>query len=291
MSAATPSHSPRRDGHVHLILLRHAESNNNVLAEAIRQKHGAAVTETLLMHEESQARDPDCALSGRGERQLECLQAYDWHDYFLKTGQFPKCRVYTSPMQRCLLTARAVARSLQSSMDAPVTVGPRLFEEGGCYHHRANGTPEGVPGATWDDIAKRFPEFTTPDSAGVGWYNRPHIETAAEFETRSHEIANWIWAMQQQMLASGHGALVLVMHGNIMSAIISTLFSGAPHTALYKHCNTGHTHIELFSSAGRNMAVCQSLNKVTHLLHHKQLIGGDHAVDDRWIQQFASRFR
>ena len=279
------------DGHIHLILVRHAESNNNVLAEAIRQKHGPAVTEAILVHEEAQARDPDCALSARGERQLECLQAYDWHDYFLTTGQFPKCRVYASPMQRCLLTARAVARSLRSWLDAPVVVGPRLFEEGGCYRHRADGTPFGVAGATWDAIAQRFPDFATPENPGVGWYNRPHIETAAEFEARAREVAAWIWAMQQHMLASGHGALVLVMHGNIMSAILSTLFSGAPHAALYKHCNTGHTHIELFSDRGRNLAVCQSVNKVTHLLGHKHLIGGDHAVDDRWIQQFAARFR
>ncbi len=39
------------------------------------------------------------------------------------------------------------------------------------------------------------------------------------------------------------------------------------------------------------MALCQRLNKLTHLLHHKQCLGGDHAVDDRWIQQFAARFR
>jgi hypothetical protein len=39
------------------------------------------------------------------------------------------------------------------------------------------------------------------------------------------------------------------------------------------------------------MAVCQRLNKLTHLLGNKHLIGGDHAVDDRWIQQCAARFR
>ena len=277
------------DGHIHLILVRHAESNNNVLAEAIRQKHGPAVTEAILVREEAQARDPDCTLSERGLRQLECLQAYDWHDYFLTTGQFPKCLVYTSPMQRCLLTARSVGRSLRTSMDAPVTVNRQLFEEGGCYHHLADGTTAGLPGATWADIGKAFPEFTVPDHAGAGWYDRSQIESTVEFDARARDVSRWIWSMQRQMLVSGHGALVLVMHGNIMSAVISTLFSGAPHTALYKHCNTAHTHIELFSRGGRNLAVCQSLNKVTHLLHHKHLIGGDHALDDRWIQQFAAR--
>ncbi len=289
MPTAIANSTAALEGHVDLILVRHAESQNNVLYDAIREKHGTDVSETAFMHEEAQTRHPDAPLSDRGLRQLEHLQSYQWHDYFLKAGTFPRCRVFSSPMQRCLLTARAVASSLQSSMDAPVTVHPGLFEEGGCYRNQADGTPLGLPGATWLDISERFADFACPHATPRGWYDRPHIETSAEFDARAIEIVGWIWSMQQDLLRSGHGALVLVTHGNIMSAIISTLFSGAPHTALYKHCNTGHTHVELFSRGHRNLAVCQSVNKVTHLLKERQLIGGDHAVDDRWIQQFAAR--
>ncbi len=289
MAAADANPKARLDGQVDLILVRHAESGNNVLAEQIRQAHGADVPEATLIGQEARMRHPDADLSDRGHRQLEQLSRYDWSDYFMKAGAFPRCKVFTSPMQRCLLTAQAVGTSLRASMDEPVVVGPDLFEEGGCYHHQEDGTPMGLPGASWQDIGARFPEFACPPASPRGWYDRAHIETADEFHARAFDIVDWIWRMQQDMLRSGHAVLVLVMHGNIMSAIMSTLFSGAPHRTLYKHCNTGHTHIELFSHGGKNLTVCQSVNKVTHLLHARELIGGDHAVDDRWIQQFSAR--
>ncbi|MBM3601899.1 MAG: histidine phosphatase family protein [Alphaproteobacteria bacterium] len=277
------------DGHVDLILVRHAESTNNMLYDVIRTQHGAQVSETAFMHEEARARHPDPGLSERGLRQLEHLQSYQWHDYFLKTGAFPKCKVFSSPMRRCLQTAQAIGISLQSCMDGPITVHPSLFEEGGCYHRQADGTPVGLPGSTWCDISAQFPDFDCLQATPRGWYDRPHMETSAEFDARAHEMVGWIWSMQQDLKRSGHGALVLVTHGNIMSAIMSILFSGTPSKALYKHSNTGHSHIELFSLGNRNMVVCQSINKVTHLLNDRQLIGGDHTVDDRWIQQFAAR--
>lgn len=289
MPAASTNLKTRLAGQVDLILVRHAESGNNVLAEQIRQKHGPDVSEATLIAQETRMRHPDCGLSPRGDGQLEQLRQYDWGDYFLKDGAFPKCKVFSSPMQRCLLTARAVSTSLQSSMDEPVVVRPDLFEEGGCYQHQEGGLPVGLPGATWQEISTQFPDFVCTQDSPRGWYDRAYIETADEFRNRAFDLVSWIWGMQQDMLRSGHGALVLVMHGNIMSAIMSTLFCSAPHRALYKHCNTGHTQIELFSHGGRNMAVCQSVNKVTHLLHEKDLIGGDHAVDDRWIQQFSAR--
>ena len=289
MAAANANPKTGLDGQVDLILVRHAESGNNLLAEQIRQTHGPDVPEATLIEEEARMRHPDCGLSARGYRQLEQLQRYDWRDYFLKASAFPKCKVFSSPMQRCLLTAQAVGTSLRSSMDEPVAVRPDLFEEGGCYHYQEDGTPVGLPGVAWQDIRAQFPDFICPQATPRGWYDRAHIETANEFHARAFDIVGWIWSMQQELLRSGHGALVLVMHGNIMSAIMSTLFSGAPHRALYKHCNTGHTHIELFSHGGKNMTVCQSVNKVTHLLHQRDLIGGDHAVDDRWIQQFSAR--
>lgn len=289
MPTANTNATPALDGHVHLILVRHAESRNNQLYDAIRSKHGTQVSETAFLHEEAQSRHPDAPLSDRGLRQLEYLQSYQWHDYFLKADAFPRCRMFSSPMQRCLLTARAVSSSLRSSMDEPVAVHPGLFEEGGCYRHRADGTTVGLPGATWREISAQFPEFVCSETTSRGWYDRPHIETQAEFDARAAEFVGWIWSMQQDLLRTGHGAMVLVTHGNFMSAVISTLLSGAPHKALYKHCNTGHTHIELFSAGNRHMAVCQSVNKVTHLLNEKSLIGGDHSVDDRWIQQFAAR--
>ena len=289
MAATSAKPKTRLDGQVDLILVRHAESGNNVLAEQIRETHGADVPETTLIEQESRMRHPDCGLSTRGHKQLENLQRYDWRDYFLKAGAFPKCKVFSSPMQRCLLTARAVSTSLRSSMDESVVVRPDLFEEGGCYRHHEDGTPVGLPGAAWQDISTQFPDFVCPQATPRGWYGRAHIETADEFRARAFDLVGWIWSMQQDLLRSGHGALVLVMHGNIMSALMSTLFCGAPHRTLYKHCNTGHTHIELFSHGDKNMTVCQSVNKVTHLLHERDLIGGDHAVDDRWIQQFSTR--
>ena len=152
MAAADANPKTRVDGQVDLILVRHAESGNNVLAEQIRQTHGPDVPEATLIGLEARMRHPDCGLSERGHRQLEQLSRYDWSDYFMKAGAFPRCKVFTSPMQRCLLTARAVASSLQSSMDAPVAVHPGLFEEGGCYRNHADGTPLGLPGATWGDM-------------------------------------------------------------------------------------------------------------------------------------------
>ena len=288
-AASTGSRSPRLHGHVDLILIRHAESSNNVLFDAYRRQHGADVPESVYLQVEAQNRHPDCGLSPRGIEQLAYLSRYGWEDYFVKAGTFPACRVLASPMQRCLLTAQAVGQSLQSRMIGPISIHPGLFEEGGCYHTLPDGTLVGLPGASWSDIQQQFPDFLCPQGPTGGWYDRPHIESQLEFDARALAMVEWIWSMQQDAVRSGCQALVLVTHGNFMSAVLSTLFSGQPHQTLYKHCNTGHTHIELFSTEDRNVAVCQSVNKVTHLLTQRRLIGGDHSVDDRWIQQFMAR--
>ena len=135
-----------------LVLIRHAESTNNVLYEQIREKFGADVDEATvfsyavlilplssfslkILKEENRLRQADSGLSQRGIRQIDCLKNFfneEIGNGTINLNPIDHWSIYSSPMKRCLLTAQQVSVGLNNKI---VTVFPFLYESHGCYRY------------------------------------------------------------------------------------------------------------------------------------------------------------
>lgn len=140
-----------------------------------------------------------------------------------------------------------------------------------------------------------------------GWYLLPDRESHDAFLNRAATIVDWIWTTVHQNLASSEvvdgveGGLVLVTHGNLMNAMISSLLNGRDPVlcqgGLISHSNTGVTHMKLYR-AKKNplLRFCnvQSMNRVDHLLatcdasdgSANPLLSGNEPFKDHWVQEY-----
>lgn len=270
--------------HLNVYFIRHADSYNNGLYQIIRSELGD-VSDDVLEKEEAKRREPDCGISSKGERQLELLKEY------ISNGGWTfanKCRVFSSPMSRCLITASAIASALPGTQT--VEVRRNLFETGGCFtysHDEATNSsvPIGLPGATAAEIEAKYPHFHCEAGMENGWYNRHVMENDEEFDARAMDVANWLWSEAKTLTETA--TYILVIHGNFMSAVINALSFGAPRKALVLHCNTALSHLQLFTG-DRDVCCIQAVNYAPHLDNDegRMLKIGNDVVGDHWIQEF-----
>jgi broad specificity phosphatase PhoE len=267
-----------------VFFIRHAESNNNCLYDIIREKFGD-LPANRFEEELEKLHDPDCGISPRGQQQAhqlcEYLQANKLKTYKPGVSTSQKYHILSSPMKRCLLTAQQVSIGLGN---LPVTVNPRFFESDGCYCTNHDGTTRGLPGMNAAQVESLFPHFKCLNGMENGWYHLPHKETSEQFSHRTYEIVDYLWHLHDEHHEDA-GPVVVVCHGNVIREVISRLINTS---ALITHCNTGITHIQLWSNNEKHvrLASVQYVNRVDHLLSHPDLILGNDVWDDHWIQEY-----
>lgn len=223
-----------------LILIRHAESTNNILSRK------SASHEELIF-------DSDCDLSNYGFMQAKQLNS----TIKVRGGYWPdlateKWLVYCSPMLRCLRTATVAL----DGIDKQVFVNKHLHEAGGCFSKGVDGEIVGVSGRTTDEIKNIFPNVVCDTGMENGWYDRDHKETRDEFHARVSCITEWLWdnvttthqKQTQPYDGSPTNGIVLVAHGNVLSRILGDLLSIKERDVmdnLFLHLNTGVSHLTL----------------------------------------------
>lgn len=139
-----------------------------------------------------------------------------------------------------------------------------------------------------------------------GWYLLPDRESHDGFLSRAATIVDWIWTTVHQNHANSdvdgvEGGVVLVTHGNLMNAMISSLINGRDPVlcqgGLISHSNTGVTHIKLYrAKKDPLLRFCnvQSMNRVDHLLTRdasdgsaaNPLLSGNEPFKDHWVQEY-----
>lgn len=137
-----------------------------------------------------------------------------------------------------------------------------------------------------------------------GWYLLQDCESHEAFLNRAATIVDWIWTTVHQNHASSDGVdsveegVVLVTHGNLMNAMISSLLSGRDPVlcpgGMISHNNTGVTHLKLYCAKENPLLrFCnvQSMNRVDHLLREgysssNSLLSGNDPFKDHWVQEF-----
>jgi len=129
---------------------------------------------------------------------------------------FAITHLYTSLMQRAVLTAAPVAQAL----DLPLVAWPELHEAGGVFRDDPNGGPRiGLPGPDRAFFEAHYPHLRLPDSlTGMGWWNRP-FESREEVRVRAGRVA--------RELFDRHGGsddrVALVTHGAFSHYLLSLL--------------------------------------------------------------------
>ena len=132
----------KRSSRCRSYLIRHAQSENNVLNE-----------------ESMHRRKVDPALTEMGYRQRDLLADFLASGRETKDERFEISQLYTSAMYRSLLTAQP----LGSGLNLQPQVWLDLHEKGGMFQRR-NGRSSGFNGMTRSAIQSEFPDFGLPDS-------------------------------------------------------------------------------------------------------------------------------
>lgn len=203
-------------------------------------------------------------------------------------------------MRRCLLTSQALYRGLNEQ--CTIYVRPDLYESGGCY----DSSKVGLSGSTKAEVEGEFPEYKCLPGMEEGWYaGRTKCETSKEFQVRAKGIIDWLWMLhdtseQSRQLISGVPLknLVLVIHGNLLNAVITGLMGQAGHSFI-THYNTGVTKVQLVTGKnGRKAAALKCVNMIEHLPlpatstegSSLSLRTGNDTLSDHWVQEFEDLF-
>jgi len=237
--------------YMELLIIRHAQSANNALADErlrvvdpplteLGQSQAELVAAFLANHTDNGSRPCEGEANGGNNG---CGHGIT--------------RLYTSAMHRALETAQSISQAL--SLAAQVWV--ELHEHGGMWLD--HGDPVGVvgyPGMTRAAISARFPQVVLPPEVTEdGWYD-PALgyESWQQAAVRAAQVASRLrtWAELDERIA-------LVSHGGFSNLLLRSLL-GVSSTAevFFHHANTGITQVR-FRTGGQ--VSLRYLNRISHL--------------------------
>jgi transcriptional regulator of NAD metabolism len=126
-----------------------------------------------------------------------------------------------------------------------------------------------------------------------GWFKLARSENCEEFNHRSDEIVSWLHDLQKVSVkdrvigeTKGVDTVILVIHGNLMSAIINRLMRS---NQIIVHKNTAYSHVQLVTApAGKHVTALKFLNRADHLSApgDVHLQTGDDIIRDSWLHEF-----
>ena len=224
---------------MHVYLIRHAQSENNVLTRDSLHRRKV---------------DPD--LTKLGYRQREALAEFLANEAEFADQPFAISRLYTSAMYRSLLTTQPVSAALNLQPD----VWLDLHEKGGMFQRR-NGRVSGFGGMSRSAIKSQFPDYQLPNGVSeAGWYD---AELGYEPETHSAFRAIKV-ANDLSERSRSDETIALVSHAGFLDTLLKAIFGQLPSQAYsmrYYHNNTAITRVDY---DGRR-PVLNYLNRVDHL--------------------------
>lgn len=241
-----------------LLVIRHAESANNVIASSTDYEAFIAT------------RSHEPGITARGEQQALALADYlarSKHVEFV-SGKgvnlegYGVTKMVASPMQRTLLTAWPSAQML----GVPLEVWPDIFEQGGLFEG-SPWQPESLrtfPGLTRANYAERFPGVILPEEiTDEGWW-RGGYEDLDACSARAARVAQRVLELGNAAAASGEQTtLAMVSHGTFINQFMHHLLDVPNRAGAYFFtANTGITRIEFVDAGFRSV---RYINRTEHL--------------------------
>ncbi|MCS6825964.1 MAG: histidine phosphatase family protein [Caldilinea sp.] len=237
-----------------LLLVRHGQSVNNVLADKMAYDEYIA----------TRSHEPD--LTPVGEEQVRRLAQFfgdalqpdaDLTERRASISEQPVTALYTSPMLRALRTSAPLAAVLGL---APA-VWVDIHEHGGLFTgDPRNGTALNFSGMGKQEMQRRFPGFILPpEVTDDGWWWNGY-ETLEQCAVRAQRVAETLraWAKTRK-----DDVLLMVTHGTFMDQLLKALIgAGEQSTFFFSHLNTGVSRVDFLESG---LIALRYLNRVPHL--------------------------
>ncbi len=222
-----------------LLLIRHAESSNNALAQSHEY------------NEYMQKRTADPVITELGVKQAELLA-----QHLAGNGNPPPdappggkgaygiTHVYCSAMLRTLQTIAPAARLMG--------LNPRIWidihEHGGMFvgNPRTGDNLVFDPGLTREAIQRDYPEFEIPEAVtDKGWWTGGYEDMPSCYARAIRVARELRRRAAQEAKEEVQSVVALVSHGTFMDALIKALFNQVPASEhYYFHYNTAITRID-----------------------------------------------
>lgn len=227
-----------------LLLLRHAESGNNLLAT----QHPFG--------EYMRMRSPDPGITERGVVQAEALARH------VEEVDYGITEVFVSPMLRALQTARPMVQVLGIEPRTWVAI----HEDGGMFTGDPSvpGSVSGYRGLTRSDFARDHPEFGLVDEiTDDGWWTAGWEDRAGCHARALRVAADLVRRADAERVDGIASVVALVSHGTFLDALIKALFGHLPDERHHYFLNNTALSLLDFSRPGRIRLVY--LNRTAHL--------------------------
>lgn len=237
-----------------LLLVRHGQSMNNVLAEMMSYDEYIA----------TRSHEPD--LTPLGEEQAKRLAHFfgdmpqldsDLTERRASISERPVTALYTSPMLRALRTTAPLATALGL---APC-VWVDLHEHGGLFTgDPRNGTVVNFAGMGKKEMQMRFPGFILPPEItdeGWWWNGYEHLEQCTARAQRVAEtLRTWATTRKDEVI-------LMVTHGTLMDQLLKALIGAGNQPNFYfNHLNTGISRVDFLEDG---LIALRYLNRAPHL--------------------------
>jgi len=255
----------KSDTRFRLLLVRHAQSANNVCMNNINRDD--FTTETAWWDAIQANRESDPNLSPAGVKQAEVLGNY--LSKYLDEKQY---EIISSPMRRTILTCQPLAKRVKKQ----IIVHPAFFEHYGCYK-----LGKTFPGSTQRELEEEFPVRCLPGMEKGWYYGHDEVETTQELFQRVERLWHWIYNELPKLISPLKSAVILG-HGTLFDVLLGHLLgcrSQVPHPVLV-HANIGITEIDFVHMDNYGCgALVKALNYTGHI--PDEIRTGD-KVADRW---------
>lgn len=246
---------------MHLLWIRHAQSVNNAGENDATYQHQPDAPLTDLGHQQAQRLADTLRAAMTSEVQQAQLAANP------DLPLYRVDRIFCSPMQRALQTAKPVAAALDLSLE----VLPDVYEYGGAYQRITddNGVTKriGKTGMTRTQIEALVPGVVLPDAVtDNGWWSpQQGFESNDHYFERGRRFAAFL---RQQASGEWQGQWVAVVsHADFTNYLLKLLLVGElrdhPHNISFIYpYNTSVTRVD-FSASG--YPVLRFMGRVDHL--------------------------
>jgi len=216
-----------------LLLIRHAQSENNAL--------------------EDQFRVPDPDITDLGSAQSKKLAAI--------VAKLSPTVLYCSPFRRSLETTRWIA--LQTG--TVPSVRQDIYEQGGCHSGYQPGRRIAHMGTTRQTLSQQYSGWHLDERiSDQGWYDLDHYETADEARQRAQRVRKWYESETQ--LHSNHDRVAMVIHADFKMRLLEAFLEDySIQEQLGDSINTSITRLSLAKGRWR----MDYWNSFSHLDPHE----------------------
>jgi len=251
---------PKGSKPIRVILLRHAETQNNKRSTDMSQGKCSNSSD-------GPQRSNDPALTELGVRQSEAVAEFLLNNI----ESYGITAMYCSPMLKTLQTLKPIANALEGKI--PFRVNIDLFERGGSFNGERSMTEsqrEKLPlahGLNWRQIKETVPQLHFgdikcacryhqwgPDSSEGWWPGR--METPSEYASRIQRVAEWIMSLEENAIILAHGKMFDTL---VKCLVVGQVEEEIENTVHFLHAGCSITTLDISDAGIAFMSINQQI--------------------------------